>query len=125
MSERAIREALADHLDFDVVGEPHRPGYPDTLLGFAEILRSCSPGDYLAVVLRRDRGNVDDATPIEVHIAAENSHVGFVPEALARHITPVLDAGGRLRASAVEVPVHPDSPDKPGLTVRLSSVPQA
>jgi len=122
MTVEAVTAALATRFDFDVAGESFRPGYPETLLRFAEVLRSSRPGERLAVVLRRDPHNPHDPNAIEVHIPGDAGHVGFVPGELARMLAPMLDSGERIRASAVEVRVRDAAPDRPGLTVSLQRV---
>lgn len=122
MTVDAIKAALATRLDFDVAGESFRPGYPDTLLRFAEVLRTGRPGERLTVVLRRDPGNPYDTNAIEIHVPGEAGHVGFVPGQFACLLAPMLDAGTRIRASAVEVRIRADAPDRPGLTVSLQRV---
>lgn len=124
MTPDGIAEALRDRLDFDVAGESFRPGYPDTLLRCAEVLRAMRQGERLPVVLRRDPANEYDQNAIEIHIPGEAGHVGFVPAELARLLAPLLDSGERLHSSAVEVRIRDTAPDRPGLTVSLRRVDQ-
>ena len=122
MTPDAIAQALRDRLDFDAAGESFRPGYPETLLRCAEVLREMRPGERLPVVLRRDPTNEYDANAIEIHIPGEAGHVGFVPAELAQLLAPILDSGERLHSSAVEVRIRENAPDRPGLTVTLRRV---
>lgn len=115
----AIREALATGLDFDCAGESFREGYPENLHRLADVLVTMQGGERLSCVLRRDPGNRYDENAIEVHVPGAAGHVGFVPAELASILAPMLDRGDTLTAAAIEVRVHPDRPDKPGLTVML------
>lgn len=120
MNPKAVREALATRLVFDVAGESYRPGYPENLLTLAETLRTMDGKEWLAAVLRRDSSNEHDRNAIEVHVPAGSGHCGFVPGQLAKILAPMLDGGTVVTAHAVEVRIHGDSPDRPGLTVALS-----
>lgn len=120
MNAKSVREALATRLVFDVAGESYRPGYPDNLLTLAEMLRKMDGTEWLAAVLRRDPSNEYDRNAIEVHVPAGSGHCGFVPGQLAKILAPMLDGGTVVTAHAVEVRIHSDSPDRPGLTVALS-----
>ena len=51
---------------------------------------------------------------------AGGGHCGFVPAELAHILAPMLDEGIVINASAVEVRIHPNSLNNPGLTVALS-----
>ena len=121
MNAAAVREALTTRLEFDLAGESYRPGYPDNLLCLAEVLRTMDGDEWLSAVLRRDHANEYDSNAIEVHVPSGGTgHCGFVPAELARILTPMLDDGVVILASAVEVRIHHESPDKPGLTIALT-----
>jgi hypothetical protein len=85
----------------------------------AQVLQSMAGPEWMSCVLRRDPNNEYDPNAIEVHVVGEAGHVGFVPADLARILAPMIEGGTVINAWAVEVRVHPDSPDKPGLTVAL------
>jgi len=76
----------------------------------------------MAAVLRRDPDNEYDRYAIEVHVPGSSGHCGIVPGQLARILAPILDSGTVISASAVEVRSHPESPNKPGLTIALALV---
>lgn len=120
MTAKAVNQSLATRLLFDVAGESYRPGYPDNLLRLAEVLRTMDGQEWLAAVLRRDPNNEHDPSAVEVHVPGGSGHCGFVPGQLARILAPILDSGTVISASAVEVRIHPESPDKPGLTIALT-----
>ena len=120
MTAKAVKESLATRLLFDVAGESYRPGYPDNLLQLAEVLRTMDGREWLAAVLRRDPNNEHDPNAIEVHVPGGSGHCGFVPGQLARILAPILDSGTVISAHAVEVRIHHESPNKPGLTVALT-----
>jgi hypothetical protein len=120
MNAGAVRAALRTRLEFDLAGESYRPGYPDNLLCLADVLRTMEGDEWLSAVLRRDPANKYDPNAIEVHVPSGGTgHCGFVPAELARILAPMLDSGVVISASAVEVRIHHESPDKPGLTVAL------
>ncbi|MEO8425436.1 MAG: HIRAN domain-containing protein [Actinomycetota bacterium] len=105
---------------FDVAGESFRPGYPDNLLQLAEVLRTMDGKEWMAAVLRRDANNEHDRYAIEVHVPGGSGFCGFVPGQLARILAPILDSGTVISAHAVEVRIHHESPNKPGLTIALT-----
>jgi hypothetical protein len=74
----------------------------------------------MAAVLRRDPNNEHDRNAIEVHVPGGSGLCGYVPAQLARILAPILDSGAAISAYAVEVRIHPESPDKPGLTIALT-----
>jgi hypothetical protein len=120
MTAKAVNDALAKRLLFDVAGESFRPSYPDNLLQLAEVLRTMDGREWMAAVLRRDPSNEYDPHAIEVHVPGGSGLCGFVPGQLARILAPILDSGTVIAANAVEVRIHPESPNKPGLTIALT-----
>ena len=119
MTFEAVESALASRLEFDCAGESYRDGYPDNLLRLAEVLNTMKGDEWLSCVLRRDPRNEYDVNAIEIHVPGDAGHVGFVPGPLAKILAPMIDSGEVIAASAVEVRIHPESPDKPGLTIGL------
>ncbi|MEO8267358.1 MAG: HIRAN domain-containing protein [Ilumatobacteraceae bacterium] len=83
-------------------------------------MRSMDGTEWLAAVLRRDPNNEYDRNAIEVHVPGGSGHCGFVPSQLARILAPILDSGTIISAHAVEVRIHPESPNQPGLTLALT-----
>jgi HIRAN domain len=112
-----IEDALRAHLDFDVAGESFRDEYPDNLLRLAELLSSLDGSEWPTVVLKRDPANPYDPAAIEVHVVSGIGHVGYVPNAIAQILAPMLDDGAVISCSAVEVRIHDDHPGFPGLTI--------
>lgn len=112
-----IEDALRTHLDFDVAGESYRDEYPDNLLCLAALLSSLDGSEWPTVLLERDPTNPYDAAAIEVHVVSGIGHVGYVPNALAQILAPMLDDGAVISCSAVEVRIHDDHPEFPGLTI--------
>lgn len=114
---------LGERLDFDVAGESFRDGYPDNLLRLRQVEEeSTGSGESIACVLIRDPKNEHDSNAIEVHVPGEAGHVGYVPADLAARLAPLLDDGMQLHAWTIRVRVHPDAPDRPGLTVGVKLV---
>jgi hypothetical protein len=112
-----IAEALRTHLDFDVAGESYRDEYPDNLLRLAELLSTLDGSEWPTVVLKRDPTNPHDPAAIEVHVVSGIGHVGYVPNSIAEFLAPLLDDGAVISCSAVEVRIHDDHPEFPGLTI--------
>lgn len=117
----AVLAALDSRLDFDVAGESFRDDYPANLLRLAEILSESDGREWPSVLLRRDASNRYDANAIEVHVVGGIGHVGFVPKELARVLAPEIDRGLEVVCVGVEVRMHEDHPDRPGLSVCVRS----
>jgi hypothetical protein len=73
-------------------------------------------------VRSRARPEPVEQRPLRIGEEGEAGHVGYVPGPLAQQLAPLLDSGGWIHGSAVEVRGHREAPDKQGLTVALRRV---
>lgn len=97
-----------------VVGVSYAPGYPENLHHIANELVS-TPGGVIHARLVREPENPYDTNAVAVFV--HDRPVGHLPAANAERVAPRLDSGERWAAAVVEVPVHPDNPDQPGLKI--------
>lgn len=118
------------------VGVSFARGYPDTLIGLVDAWQSAelaalqrdddSRAEPLRAILRRNPQNEHDENAIEVHVPAaltpDDCHVGHLPAALAARLAPLLDAGEEWAAEVEDVLVHPDHPDRPGISIHVHRV---
>lgn len=122
--------SLPSHFTAKVVGVSFTDGYPENLSRLGEIadLRwLTSPGEFgrqdrepepLAAVLVREPDNPHDPNAVAIHIpAAEIGHIGHLPRALAARLAVEMDAGTPWQCEVEQVWLHPDHPDRPGITV--------
>jgi len=109
-----------------VVGVSFTKGYPENLLALKEHTDGRNlPEEHLACVLVRNPDNVHDANAIQVHSPVPDiGMIGHVNAGMAARLAPELDAGIRWRAELLEVLIHPDHMDRPGITLRLSRAPK-
>ena len=114
-----------------VVGVTFAEGYPenlDRLKEVADLRWLLSPGTFghddhepepLAAVLNRQPDNPHDPNAVAVLIPASDvGHVGHLPRALAARLAPEIDAGQPWGCEVEQVWMHPEHPDRPGITVR-------
>lgn len=100
----------------DVVGVTFVDGYPENLHRLADLERERRRGEPLAVLLLREPLNQHDPNAVAVHVPAVGP-VGHLNREIAGQVAPLLDTG-RVRVLAdLYVRIHPDHPDRPGLTV--------
>ena len=127
------RATLPGSFHATVVGVTFARGYPDSLTGLVDAwqyaeLQAMEAGERgpepLAALLVRNPGNAADANAVEVHVpaAATDSHVGHLPAALAARLAPAMDAGEHWAAKVLDVVVHPDHPDRPGISITCHRV---
>ena len=112
-----------------IVGVTFTEGYPENLHGLAALLDSIerhpgSHGEGAPAIIVRNPDNSFDANACEVHVPALGSRgmIGHLPAPLAARLAPELDAGGIWQGHVVEVLVHPDHDDRPGITVKLERI---
>ena len=111
-----------------VVGVIFVPGYPtnlDSLKVSQEEAEEC--GEPLAAVLVRNPDNEYDTNAIEVHVPSLGEQAGFIghlTSPLARRLAPQLDSGEHWGASVEAVLIHPDFPDRPGISIRCFPAPE-
>jgi hypothetical protein len=102
-------------LTADVVGVTFVDGYPENLYRLEELERERRRGEPLTVLLLREPLNQHDENAVAVHVPAVGI-VGHLARELAAQVAPLLDAGARVLAD-LYVRIHPEHPEKPGLTV--------
>lgn len=110
---------------YPVVGVTFVSTYPDNLHQLEALWHQEGHHEEgLAVVLRRNPLNEHDQNAIEVHVPALSGDfmVGHLPAAIAARLAPELDGGAEWRSHLVEVLIHSDHPDRPGIRVRLQRV---
>jgi hypothetical protein len=121
---------LPGHFTFKTVGVSFADDYPDNLTRLREswerhYLTTGEEPEGLAAVLVRRPDNKHDPNAIEVHVPAVGM-VGQVPAKganLAAKLSAELDAGVRWTAEVEDVLIHPDHPDRPGITVKVGRAP--
>lgn len=101
------------NLTVRATGVTFAPGYPRNL---ADLSPRCERGPVPAELFR-DLDNGYDANAVSIRV--QGSHVGWVPKELAATIAPEIDAGQTWGVEILSVPVDPDHPGRPGLSVRL------
>ena len=124
---------------FKTVGVSFAPDYPDNLVRLREswerrwLMTPADFGDYygsqeapegLSAVLVRRPDNPHDPNAVEVHVP-EVGMVGHVPAkgaGLAAKLARELDADVVWHAEVEDVLIHPDHPDRPGITVKVRRV---
>lgn len=128
---------MFDRFETGVVGVSFVDGYPENLHSLAQAVNQgrvyTEPdsdmrevadrlsGEYTPVVLVRNPDNPFDANAIEVHVPIVGM-VGHVPKRVAAGLAPELDAGEAWLAGVVGIWIHPDHPERPGLSIRLERV---
>jgi len=108
--------------NYTVVGVSFTPGYPDNLHALSAMQEEAlASGEPIPVVLIRNPDNEYDANAIEVHCPSlgEYGMIGHLPKDIARRVAPDMDGGMRLAGSVHEVRIHPDHPERPGITVDI------
>lgn len=105
------------------VGVSFTPTYPFNMHALAEHGAS---GEPLVAILVRNPANAYDSNAIEIHVPAlgNDAMIGHIPAPLAARMAPEMDAGGEFMASVSDIRIHPDHPDRPGMTVHLDRVPK-
>jgi len=109
-----------------VAGVTFRDAYPENILslvGRPELDHDfVDEPEGIRASLKRDLNNEYDPNAIEVHIPClgKDSHVGFLPKALAGKLAPQIDSGTHYSARAVEVNINLENPKQPGLHVKIS-----
>lgn len=112
-----------------VVGVSFTPQYPANLHALDHEWRE-GRNDYglepLPAILIRNPDNEHDSNAIQVHVPAlgAGAFVGHLTSPIAARLAPELDAGVPWRADVVDVLIHPSHPDRPGISVRLTRIPQ-
>lgn len=114
-----------------VVGVSFTDGYPENLERLHEVASLrwlTSPGEFagrdrepepLAAVLHREPENEHDPNAVAIHVPASDvGHIGHLPRALAARLAPELDEGATWGCEVESVLIHPEHPDRPGISVR-------
>lgn len=126
---------LAQRWQVRVVGVTFTPDYPENLSRLkdaADLRFLLNPGQFgsadrrpepLPAVLIRRPDNQFDPNAVEVHVP-EVGMIGHLPRALAVRVAPEMDATTEWAASVDEVWVHPDHPERPGITVNCWRAPR-
>lgn len=99
----------------DVVGVTFVDGYPENIHRLAELEKERQPGEALTVLLLIENDNPHDPNAVSVHVPAVG-RVGYLDRYEAARVAPLLDRDFRVAAD-LYVRIHPDHPDRPGLTV--------
>jgi hypothetical protein len=110
-----------------VVGVTFAPGWPDSLYALEAAALKAELGlaggaESIPALLRRNPANEIDPNAIEVHVPSIGHMIGHLPAQLAARIAPRMDSGRCYDAEVLEVLVHPDAPENPGISVRVSPV---
>lgn len=106
----------------DVVGVSFMEGYPENLHRLRMLDDERTGPEPLVALLVRDYEN-DDPNAVAVHVPAVGK-VGFVPRDRNEPIAVLLDGGRPIAASVALVRIHPDHPDRPGITVSAALIPK-
>ena len=125
-----MTEPLVSPFSAKVVGVTFTSGYPENLQALDVMLRSVerhpsSLGEGAPAIIVRNPDNTFDANACEVHIPALGSEwamIGHLPAPVAARLAPELDDGGRWQGHVVEVLIHPDHDDRPGIAIKLHRV---
>lgn len=111
-----------------VVGVAFTPSYPGNLMALqAAQDEALASGEPLVVVLVRNPANEYDTNAIQVHVPALGDPAGFIghlTSPVARRLAPQMDDGERWGGEIEDVLVHPDHPDRPGISIRCFPAPQ-
>ena len=112
-----------------VVGVTFTPTYPDNLHQLDALLRSVerhpgSHGEGAPAIIVRNPDNTFDSNACEVHVPAlgDMGMIGHLPAPVAARLAPELDAGSTWQGHVVEVLIHPEHEERPGITVKLERV---
>ena len=112
-----------------VVGVSFTPHYPENLHHLDVLLRSVerhpgSHGEGAPAIILRNPDNAFDANACEVHVPAlgDMGMIGHLTAPIAARLAPELDTGVVWQAHVVEVLIHPEHTDRPGITVRLQRI---
>jgi HIRAN domain len=109
-----------------VVGVSFTAHYPENLHRLGRLLEvSESQGvEGVTAVIVRNPDNEHDYNACEVHVPAlgEWAMIGHLPALMAARLAPELDDGGTWQGQVVEVLVHPDHDDRPGITIHLQRI---
>ncbi len=113
------------HFAARVVGVTFGDRYPEALfeleqLQMLRVIRDDKEPEPVPAVLIRRPDNEHDANAVEVHIPALDAMIGHVQASVAAWLGPAIDDGAVYQAGVVKVEVHPDHPDRPGITLKLS-----
>lgn len=125
---KSTRARMPARFSAKVVGVTFARGYPVSLTALSDAwqyaeLKAAEAGldapEHLAALLVRNPDNDHDPNAVEVHVPAAmtESHVGHLPANLAARLAPEMDAGEPWRAEVCGVLVHPDHPDRPGISL--------
>jgi hypothetical protein len=104
------------------VGVSFTSGYPDNLHALAMSQTMAEEhGEPLVVVLKRNPDNAFDSNAVEVHVPSlgEYGMIGHLNRHVAARFAPLMDAGTRFAASVEWVRIHPDHPDRPGISISV------
>lgn len=122
-----VEAPLANRFETAVVGLTFHPRYPDSVLNLhAQLQYANRIGEPIRARLVPNPGNVHDANAVEVHVSAigDDGPVGHLPAALARRMSPLLQAGEEWQAKVVDVRVSERDPDRPGLVIAIRRKPR-
>lgn len=125
--DRRLRP-ITSGFEAKVVGVAFVPAYPSNLSSLRDAQEAAeASGEPLAVILVRNPDNEFDVNAIQVHVPAlgdQDGFIGHLTSPVARRLAPQMDSGERWGASVVEVLIHPDHPDRPGISIRCAPAPQ-
>ena len=134
MGRERVRRGIAAPFTCKVRGVTFAPAYPDNLARLEAVAArayltpaTAAVGDPepLPAILVREPANPVDPAAVAVHVPAlgDLAPVGHLPAAVAARLAPELDSGTAWSAEVYEVLVHPDHPDRPGISLRCERLP--
>jgi hypothetical protein len=113
-----------------VVGVTFAPTYPENLHRLEALLASVErhpaseEGEGAPAIIVRSPDNPADTNACEVHVPSlgELAMIGWLTAPVAARLAPELDAGVVWQGQVVDVLVHPDHSDHPGITIKLERI---
>lgn len=101
-----------------VAGVTFADGYPDNLYRLRELVEQARGhgAEMPTVVLVREPDNRYDPNAVRVDVPGV-APIGHIPRRHAVKLAQLLDGGGRYTAGVVNVRIHPDAPEQPGVDV--------
>lgn len=120
--EKKNRPPMGSPFTTKVVGVSFAPGWPGTLHRLNEAWDQWEHKEEdMPAILVRTPDNEHDPNAIEVHVPAIGGgahRIGHMTRPLAARLAGEIDSGIRWDASVVDVLIHPDHMEHPGITIR-------
>jgi HIRAN domain len=111
-----MTQPLPGRWSLKIKGITFQPDYPANLHRLQALVVATAPFTSVAARLEREPGNEHDPNAIVVLVDGIG-RLGHVPRGVAARLAPEMDAGSRWAAEVTDVLVHPDHPDRHGITV--------